>query len=91
MVSEKIITSIKKKYDSLHSEMDERGRRLWAAVESNAIGRGGVAALSKATGLAKSTIVAGRKELKGESLKSSELRRVRKKGGGRKQLIEVGT
>jgi hypothetical protein len=43
--------------------LDERGRRLWAAAESAALGYGGDAIVSSATGLARQTIRNGRREL----------------------------
>ena len=43
--------------------LDERARRLWAAAESAAIGYGGDALVSNATGLARETIRNGRREL----------------------------
>ena len=43
--------------------LDERARRLWAAAESVAIGYGGDALVSSATGLARQTIRNGRREL----------------------------
>ena len=43
--------------------LDERARRLWAAAESVAIGYGGDALVSSATGLARETIRNGRREL----------------------------
>ena len=51
------------KYVALASVLDERARRLWAAVESRAIGYGGDALVSAATGLARQTIRNGRREL----------------------------
>ena len=38
------------------SKRNERGRRVFAASEARAAGRGGVAAVSQITGLARSTI-----------------------------------
>ena len=34
--------TVRKKYQTLRSELDERGRRLWAAVEAEALGYGGI-------------------------------------------------
>jgi len=66
--------------------LDERGRRLWAAVESRAIGYGGDAVVSAATGLARQTIRNGRAEVEA-GVKSSD--RVRRAGGGRRGLNET--
>ena len=51
------------KYAAMEGLLDERGRRLWAASESRALGYGGDALVSAATGLARATIRAGRREL----------------------------
>ena len=87
MISAEIINSIKSKYESLKSELDERGRRLWAAAEADALGHGGVSAVSKATGIAESTVRLGRNQMKIKNKSNEkEPRRIRKKGGGRKPL-----
>jgi len=51
------------KYVVLEPLLDERARRLWAAAEARAIGFGGDALVSAATGLARQTIRRGREEL----------------------------
>jgi hypothetical protein len=43
---------VRQKWRLLKATMDERGRWLWAGVEADAIGWGGVAAVARATGLA---------------------------------------
>lgn len=89
MISSDIINAIRDKYDALKPEFDERSRRLWVAAEANSLGHGGVCAVSKATGIAESTIRIGRHELKQQPRGNKpETRRVRKKGGGRKPLTE---
>ena len=67
--------------------LDERGRRLWAAVEARSAGRGGIAAVARATGMAVETIRTGICEL--ESGETLERGRVRRPGGGRKPLTET--
>jgi hypothetical protein len=65
--------------------LDERGRRLVAASEAVAAGRGGIAAVVAATGIAPSTIGRGIDEL---SLGEDRLHgRVRRPGGGRRPMI----
>ena len=44
------------KYAAVGPVLDERSRRRWAAAESLAIGYGGDAVVSSATGLARATI-----------------------------------
>ncbi len=89
MISQKDTEAIGIKYSVLRAEFDERARRMWAATEAKTLGHGGVVAVSKATGLAESTIRIGRKEIQNRSLtdkKQVTARRVRQKGGGRKSL-----
>ncbi|HEV3263848.1 MAG TPA: ISAzo13 family transposase [Gemmataceae bacterium] len=57
-------------------------RRLYAAIESNHLGRGGVASVAKVTGLCKPTIARGRRELK-DLLQGKPLQNRRKPGPGR--------
>ena len=68
-------------------ELNERQRRLWAAAEARSAGRGGIAAVARATGMAVETIRAGIREL--ESGETLERGRVRRPGGGRKPLTET--
>ncbi len=76
---------VKAKFESLACALDERGRRLWAATEAKAIGHGGIALVSRATGVSYSTIMRGLKEL--ESGLLPEPGRVRRPGGGRKKTL----
>jgi hypothetical protein len=63
--------------------LTERSRRLWAATEARALGRGGIERVREATGLARSTIERGVRELRsGETLNPE---RTRQPGGGRKR------
>lgn len=65
--------------------LDERARRLWAAAESLAIGYGGDAVVSAATGLARDTVRHGRRELaRGEATPT----RIRRVGAGRPALTD---
>ena len=68
------------KYAAVAPALDERARRLWAGAEARAIGYGGDALVSAATGLARQTIRNGRREIEqGIDLKG----RVRRPGAGR--------
>ena len=68
------------KYSAVAPVLDERSRRRWAAAESAAIGYGGDALVSSATGLARETIRNGRREIaRGEPPTS----RIRAPGAGR--------
>lgn len=69
----------------MEPHLDERGRRLFAASEAKSAGYGGVVIMMHATGMARSTIGRGRKEL--AEAAALEPGRVRRSGGGRKSLI----
>ena len=71
------------KYAAVGAFLDERGRRIWAATESRAIGYGGDALVSDATGLSRPTIRAGRRELESGSV---ERGRIRRPGAGRPSI-----
>jgi len=60
--------AIRLRWDSVGSRLDERGRRLFAAAEMRSAGRGGLAVVSNITGLARSTINRGKKDLDGQAL-----------------------
>jgi len=69
------------RFAALAPFFDERLRRVWAAAEARAIGRGGIEAVHRVTGLAHKTIRAGVADLDDEQLQGSD--RVRRPGGGR--------
>lgn len=74
--------AICKKFASLKGVLDERSKRLWAAAEVSAAGRGGFSAVVRATGMSSRTVARGLRELQsGEALPPGRVRRV---GGGRK-------
>jgi len=66
--------------------LNERSRRRFAAVEANAIGRGGIKIVSQATGLNRNTIARGIKELGNK--KEMDPQRIRRDGAGRKNKIK---
>ena len=76
------IATIQAKYTELLDDLDERGRRRWAAVEARALGHGGIAAVASATGLSDRTIRTGLHELDDPAPLAGH--RQRKSGGGRK-------
>ena len=66
--------------------VDERVRRLLAAAESRAIGRGGISAVARATGVSRPVI---RKGLAGlASPPAVDPGRIRRPGGGRKKAVD---
>jgi len=80
---DKVLT-IRSKYDEISFCLNERSRRLWCATEAKSYGYGGVKAVFLATGVAKSTIARGVKELSDPERIEGDL--VRHRGGGRKSL-----
>lgn len=82
------IAAIKLRYEAVRPVLDERGRRRFAAAEALAAGWGGIAAVSAATGIARSTIGYGLRELRGQA-PDSALGGIRRKGAGRKPLTET--
>jgi len=79
-----IVRGIRNKYIALVDDLDERGRRRWAATEAESIGRGGIAAVAEATGLSDRTVRNGILEIRGQRVVPSG--RQRRSGGGRKLL-----
>ena len=75
--------AIRQRWNAVGSKLDERGRRVFAAGEVRAAGWGGLEMVSQITGLARSTIDRGLKDLDAAPLPK---RRVRRKGGGRRHL-----
>ena len=74
------------KYVGMAPLLNERTRRLWAAAESVAIGFGGDAVVSAATGLARKTIRDGRLEL-AQGLTATD--RIRRPGAGRPDIEQT--
>ena len=82
-------STVKEKYQLIQGHLNEKSRRIWAATEAKAIGRGGLKIVHEATGLSYATIKNGMSDLTESNLKlmGSEPTRIRKKGGGRKKTI----
>jgi hypothetical protein len=81
------VTRLRRKYRVVAPELDERRRRQWAAAEAREIGYGGVSAVARATGLARSTIHAGLRDLRTsrrQRVRAAE--RIRRAGAGRRPL-----
>ena len=81
------VAEIRLRYRQASKFLDERGRRLFAANEAMACGRGGVSAVAIATGLARSTINRGIGELRAGHPETGI--RVRRRGGGRKSAVTL--
>jgi len=80
------LSVLRKKYRALVDHLDERGRRVWAAAEAGSLPRGGVSLVARATGLSRTTIHAGIRELQQRRRKPLAPGRSRRAGGGRKPL-----
>jgi len=78
------LAGIKKRFSVLRRLLDERSRRLVAGAESLALPRGGISAVSRATGISRPVIRQGIAELKNP--KTALVGRVRRPGGGRKRI-----
>jgi len=79
--------AIGERFRALAGELNERQRRLWAGAEARSFGRGGLAAVVRATGLSHETVRRGMRELeRGERLEPG---RVTRAGGGRRALTET--
>jgi hypothetical protein len=83
----RIVQWIESKYAGLRDDLSEFTRRRWAAVEARSLGRGGITAVSAATGLAPSTIRRGIRELDRQD--GPPAGRQRRTGGGRKCLASL--
>ncbi|MBV9943414.1 MAG: ISAzo13 family transposase [Solirubrobacterales bacterium] len=66
--------------------LNERSRRRWAAAEARSHGRGGIAAVARATGISEGTVRRGVRELDEEE--ELEPERVRRAGAGRPGILE---
>jgi Rhodopirellula transposase DDE domain len=78
--------SIRLRYAAMFGRLDERGRRLFAAAEARTAGRGGIAGVARATGIARSTIGRGLKDMEAPEFVGGTVRRA---GGGRRSLVRT--
>ena len=78
-------TAIKERFVRLEPFLNERQRRLAAANEAKALGRGGISAVASATGVSRRTIARGLRELAASDASLGQ--RIRQPGGGRKQTV----
>ena len=82
-------TALKERLSLVMPLLNERQRRRLLAAEARTLGRGGISAVARASGVSRPSIHAGLRELKmtPEGLPARD--RVRRPGGGRKRLTEV--
>ena len=67
MSKAEIVETIKTKYEWFSPYLNEKTRRIWAAIEAEALGYGGVSQVAQATGLSRTTIYVGMKELENQN------------------------
>jgi transposase len=80
------LTGVRQRFAALAPVLDEKSRRLLAAAESKAWGRGGISAVSRTTGVSRQVIRQGLREL--EQSPTHPAGRIRRPGGGRKSARE---
>ena len=78
-------SAIRERFRAVEPDLNERSRRLLAAVEAKTAGHGGIAAVSRSTGIARSTIGRG---LKDRAAPGGLAGAIRRPGGGCPPLIE---
>jgi chemotaxis response regulator CheB len=86
---EAVVERLRRKWDTMLNHLDERGRRVWAASEAEALGHGGVTIVhsdrrSAATGMSRSAITQGIAEM-ARPQDAAPPDRARMFGGGRKK------
>jgi len=82
------IDGVKQRFEALGPRLDERSRRLVVAAESLSLGRGGISAVSRATGISRPVIRDGVKELTAPVSAPVASGRIRRPGAGRKRIVE---
>ena len=86
-----MVATVRRKFRRLAWMMNEKLRRRWAACEAIALGRGGVTAVAKATGLSRTTIHRGIAEIKQrmpQVMEAMEEGRIRRPGAGRRSRAD---
>lgn len=78
-------SGLRAKHALLSRYLNERQRRLVAAADAQLLGHGGIATLSRITGLSRTTLHKGLRELEADKV---PVERVRREGGGRKRKSE---
>jgi Rhodopirellula transposase DDE domain len=92
MAASTIVETVRSKFQQLDPIMNERMRRLWAAAEALALPRGGITLVAQATGLSRTTLWSGVRELRRQANQSAEAivaEGIRSPGGGRPYLESV--
>jgi hypothetical protein len=77
------VRAARKRYRDMAPVLNEQSRRRFAALEAQALGRGGVSLMARISGLARSTIYQGLSDIRDKV--STPAGRIRQEGGGRKK------
>jgi hypothetical protein len=85
ITSQKTLSNLREKYNAISPYLNERTRRIWVANEAKSLGHGGKNLIRQATGLSYPTIRKGIAELGLNISDRTDINRLRKQGGGRKQ------
>src|SRR5271170_2026902 len=92
-MDETLVEAVRFRFERLAPVMDERMTRLWAASEAQALGRGGIAVVTKATGILKKRIGHGVRDLlelqENPPVEPPRQQRIRRSGAGRKRLTDT--
>ncbi|MFW0859356.1 MAG: ISAzo13 family transposase [Dehalococcoidia bacterium] len=82
--------AIEERFKLFSPFLNERQRRILAAIEAQNLGYGGVSRVAKATGLSRNTVAAGTLEFQRGEIRGiiPVKERIRKPGGGRKRTIQ---
>ena len=87
-----LVKQIRDRYRVMCPLLDEQGRRIWASMEAQSLGWGGVTRVSEATGISRTTLHRGIRELKDQGRSGAPRERegqVRQSGAGRKSLVSL--
>jgi hypothetical protein len=80
--------AVRKRFNLMKHHLDERSLRLWAGAEALAHGDGGRELVARATGLSRTTVLDGKKEVRSRK-PPDDLVEVRRAGAGRKPIEEL--
>ncbi len=81
------INQMRSRFETIWTHLDEKGRRLWAASEAKAYGRGGLKVAHEVTGMSRTVISEGIREIAGK--RPIQENRIRRSGAGRKTLGSI--
>ena len=81
--------ALKMRIETVMPTLNEYQRRVYLSAEAKAMGRGGISLVSRISGVSRSTITGGIKELSSPKTEALPKGRCRKPGGGRKPIIET--